>query len=204
MSDIVPFARSNAALSGIVKFPGKSESEPDNRFCGLCGRLVGGLASSASTDFLPCVDGVDNVIECADLRRAIVQAHQVGDALGRGLHPEWAALIGRLGIPSDLIAEWCAAAKKLTEMKEAVRRGGYGMEGGVAFVRAFDNWLREGDAEAKLLALIEHGKVHLDPTAGGTKRLSMIEIGDWFETVARQAADILSDPGDWEFEGEGE
>ncbi len=184
-------------MAAIVKYPSAQAHQPDKRFCGQCGRLCQPLIND-NEGFGPCVEDAASPVECADLRRAIVNAHSLAKARGRGIHPETAALIARLGLPAELVAEWVAEALRAQAIRNQLARGRYG-EGGASFLRQLDEWMRQGDSGERLLALIEEMRLNLDPTEGGTKALSLVEIAAWHSSLALRAAEILDEIGDWEF-----
>ncbi|TAM99323.1 MAG: hypothetical protein EPN45_16210 [Rhizobiaceae bacterium] len=181
----------------VVKFPSKLSSEPNHRFCGLCGRRVYPFLCD-NIGFGPCIDERSNAVDCRDLQHAIVGAVRMAEKCERTIHPEWTALIARLGLPQVLIDEWLAKAERAASIRDQIRLGEYGAAGGLPFMRALSEWVAAGDADEKIIALVEALKVHCDPTAGGTKPVSMLDIMDWFERLGERAKDILSDPGDWE------
>lgn len=184
-------------MSATVKFPAARASEQDKRFCGLCGRMCQPLVND-NAGFGPCIDDAASPIDCHDLRRAIVQAHVIAKALESDLNPEWAALIARLGIPPELVAEWVAKGERVTAAQEFLSRGRYEGMGGAPWINALRDWVGEADSDERLLLVVEELRLALDPTAGGTKTLSYGEISDWYGSLADRAKDILADPGDWE------
>lgn len=181
----------------IVKFPSNAADEPDCRFCGLCGRRVQPLDASGE-GFGPCIEGVETVIDCGDVRRSVVNAHTFAEALEKPLNPEWQAFIARLGIPAALVAEWVAKGKRVAAIKEFVARGKYEGMGGALFMPALADWLDGGDADEKILVLLDELRVHLDPTEGGTRLLTLIQLADWYERLGKRGAEILSEMPDFE------
>ena len=184
-------------ISAVVKYPSKVASEPDRRFCGQCGRRCQPIIND-NVGFGPCIEGADNVLDCRDFRVTIVSAHQIAEVQKRPIHPETQALIDRLGIPASSIEEWVGEYKRRQATAEYLRCGEYGQADGAPFMPALIEWVAAGNAHEKIIALIDELKVHLDPTEGGTKALSYLEICEWFDRLGDEAKETLSDPGDWE------
>lgn len=182
----------------VVKYPTAAAGDPDTYFCGQCGRRCQPLIND-NVGFGPCIDGAASVIECGAFRSAITNSFRVAAQFGRAVHPETAALVARFGVPQAIIDGWIADADRRQSIADYLRRGQYeDVEGGAPFMRALCDWIAEGNADDKIVALIADLKVYCDPTEGGGRPLNMIEITDWFERLGRRAADVLSDPGDWE------
>lgn len=182
----------------VVKYPSNAAHEPDENFCGQCGRRCQPLIND-NKGFGPCISGAASVIECDDFQTAIVNGFRVAKALERDVHPDTAALVARLGVPQGVIDGWIGDADRRQQIADYLRRGEYeGVDGGAPFMRALCDWLGDGHADDKIVALIAELKVYCDPTEGGEKPLSWIDICAWFERLGKRAAELLADPGDWE------
>lgn len=147
--------------------------------------------------FGPCIENAASPIECHDLRDQIVSSYTIARFMKRPVHEDTAALVRRLGIPEALIAEWVENASRISQAKEQLRMGMYG-EGPCAFAKQAADWIGQADSDERLFAFIEQLRSALDPTEGGTRKITMGEISEWHARLANRAADVLADPGDWE------
>lgn len=183
-------------LIRFLGYPSSAADVPDKRFCGQCGRLCQPLIND-NVGFGPCVEDAESPLECYSLRKQVTSSYVLAQQLGRDVHPDTVALTKRLGIPDSLVRQWVDKELRASAIREELARARYDDSSLLCQVA---KWVRKGDADERIIALIDELRGALDPTEGGTLEMTFGQIADWHQHVATRASDLLSDPGDWEFD----
>ena len=206
-------------MSDPLKYPSATAADgteiPNNQFCGTCGIYIPNSLGLPKNEFVPCQSEADSPLTCPEVVRAYCGTKWtnqdpgwisfVGEKKTRRRMAELEAWMDRLGIPAAVRDHWYTIDSDRIKAAAELQSAGYGdddnLRGPQEWFPALTAWLHDGPDMGERLVALLRALVISPPATPDPIRPDGWTMGDiyaWHARLAKIAADVLGEVGDWE------